>query len=133
MKIISIKTNSQCEFVNITRQIQSLLSKNGLQEGAVCLFNPHTTAGMTINEAADPDVSRDIIKELNKIVPFSDGYAHMEGNSAAHIKASLCGCSLCIPVTKGRLVLGTWQGIYFCEFDGPRQRQYHVQFLKTSD
>jgi secondary thiamine-phosphate synthase enzyme len=91
------------------------------------VYCPHTTAGLTINENADPDVQIDMLKELNKIVPFKDGYRHMEGNSAAHIKASLMGFSLQIPITGGRMILGTWQGIYFCEFDGPRTRKICVK------
>ncbi len=95
------------------------------------IFIPHTTAGVTINENADPDVVHDILKEINKIVPFNDSYLHMEGNSAAHIKASLFGFSQQVIIEDGKLVLGTWQGIYFCEFDGPRRRQVYVKIIEA--
>ncbi len=96
---------------------------------ALLVFVPHTTAAVTINENADPSVRADILTELNKVIPFEDGYTHGEGNSAAHVKASLIGSSVSVPVENGRLCLGTWQGIYFCEFDGPRQRQVWIQAL----
>jgi len=100
-----------------------------VREGLCVVYVPHTTAGITINEAADPSVKADLLMELNKIVPFQDRYQHTEGNSAAHIKATLVGSSVTIPITGGSLALGTWQGIYFCEFDGPRRRQVFVQVL----
>jgi len=95
-----------------------------------CLYVPHTTAGVFINENADPSVKKDIIKELNKLIPFEDGYSHLEGNAAAHIKSSLVGASECIPVEEGRLLLGTWQGIYFGEFDGPRRRRILIKVVE---
>ena len=127
MKSISVKTHSRTEMIDITGDVQRVVSECGA-EAALCLMHvPHTTAAVTINENADPDVPRDILMELNKIVPFEDGYAHSEGNSAAHLKASLVGPSVTVPVENGRLQLGTWQAIYFCEFDGPRQRNVWVQ------
>lgn len=119
---IPVRTKQQTEFLDITTHIANAVSNSGIQEGICHVFVPHTTAGITINEAADPSVKRDILMELEKIVPYSDGYAHGEGNSAAHIKASLVGSAVTVPVTGGRLGLGTWQGIFFCEFDGPRTR-----------
>ena len=106
-----------------------MLEKSAIQSGAVAIFIPHTTAGITINENADPDVASDIQEALDKLVPWKAGYAHVEGNSAAHVKASMMGFSLTLLIEKGTLVLGTWQSIYFCEFDGPRTRKAHVQLL----
>jgi len=126
LTFFSIKTQERTGFVNITGRIQEALTSSGIAEGVCTVFIPHTTAGVTINEAADPDVVRDIIKELNTIIPFQDSYAHGEGNSAAHIKAGLIGSSVSIPVQDGKLSLGTWQGIFFCEFDGPRNRSVQV-------
>jgi len=117
----------------VTAQVRAAVKKSGVTSGVCMLFVPHTTAGITINENADPDVTRDIQMELNKVIPFDDGYAHTEGNSAAHIKSSLVGCQMNVFVEKGDLVLGTWQGIYFCEFDGPRTRKLYVKTLTTSD
>jgi secondary thiamine-phosphate synthase enzyme len=122
----SVRTRNNVEFVNITSDVTEVLTGAGIQEGLCTVYCPHTTAGITINEAADPSVVQDMIKELNKIIPFKDGYAHMEGNSAAHIKSSIVGPSVSIPVENGRLHLGTWQGIFFCEFDGPRSRKVTV-------
>lgn len=115
--------------LDITQQVQKLLNLSEIKSGICMVYCPHTTAGITINENADPDVVHDILKELNKIVPLSDNYRHIEGNSAAHLKASLFGFSQNIIIEDGRLVLGTWQGIYFCEFDGPRQRQVYVKLI----
>ena len=115
---------------DISAQVQRLIRESGIDEGICMVYSPHTTAGITINENADPDVQRDMIYEIDKIIPFSDHYHHMEGNSAAHIKTTLTGLNIMIPVHQGRAVLGTWQGIYFCEYDGPRNRKFHVQILK---
>ena len=128
LKEFSIRTNQQVEFVKLTGQIQKLLDESGAQEGICHVYVPHTTAGITINEGADPDVVRDMTMELNKIVPFEDGYRHAEGNSAAHIKASMMGSSAAVMIENGKLVLGTWQAIFFCEFDGPRTRRVLVRF-----
>mgnify|MGYP000970560260 FL=1 len=122
-----MRTHARTEMVDITSKIQQSVKESGIESGICTVFVPHTTAGITINENADPDVVSDILKEVNKIVPFEDGYLHMEGNSAAHIKASLFGFSQQIIVEGGRLMLGTWQGIYFCEFDGPRNREVYVK------
>ncbi|NLD50614.1 MAG: YjbQ family protein [Clostridiaceae bacterium] len=127
MEKISVKTPSRTCMIDITGKIQESINKQGLISGVCTVFVPHTTAGITINENADPDVVSDILKEVNKVIPFQDGYDHMEGNSAAHIKASLFGFSQQIIVEDGRLMLGTWQGVYFCEFDGPRNRQVYVK------
>jgi conserved hypothetical protein TIGR00149 len=130
MQEISLKTSSRTELIDITEKIQSIVSKSDVKNGICVVFVPHTTAGITINENADPSVARDILKELNKIVPFDDNYSHSEGNSAAHIKASMMGASLNLLVSGGALSLGTWQGIYFCEFDGPRSREVWVKIIK---
>ncbi len=125
----NIKTHSRTELIDITGEVSQIVSSSGIKEGICLIYIPHTTAGVTINENADPSVKSDILKELNKIIPFSDGYAHMEGNSAAHIKSTIVGVSLPIPISDGHLVFGTWQGIFFCEFDGPRTRSVIVQTI----
>ncbi|MGB9629096.1 MAG: secondary thiamine-phosphate synthase enzyme YjbQ [Thermodesulfobacteriota bacterium] len=127
--VFSIKTSKQVEFVDITHLVQKAVRKTSIMNGVCIVFVPHTTAGVTINENADPSVVQDILMELNKIVPFKDQYLHREGNSPAHIKSSLIGCSLNIIIESGRLGLGTWQGIFFCEFDGPRNRKVHVKVI----
>ncbi len=124
---LQIKTSSYAQMLDITRQIQEVVRESGVQEGICTIFIPHTTAAVTINENADPDVVRDITMELDKIVPWEDGYHHMEGNSAAHLKSSMIGFSQQVIIEDGRLLLGTWQGIYFCEFDGPRMRKAIVK------
>lgn len=129
MHKFNLRTSKSVEMIDITSRLNGIISESGVKSGLCTVFIPHTTAGVTINENADPDVVDDIIKEINKIVPSSDNYRHMEGNSAAHIKASLFGFSQQIIIDGGKLVLGTWQGIYFCEFDGPRQRQVYVKIL----
>ncbi len=126
MNSFQVKTGSRTELVDITAEVSEVVSDCGVIEGICHVFVPHTTAGVTINENADPTVQRDILMELNKVIPFDDGYRHSEGNSAAHIKASLMGSSATIPIESGVLRLGTWQGIYFCEFDGPRNRSVLV-------
>ena len=125
----TVKTDGQTQLVDITALVREELGKAGLHTGTVTVFVPHTTAAVTINENADPDVARDMLMELNKVIPFQDGYHHMEGNSAAHIKASLICSSVQVIVEQGQLVLGTWQGIYFAEFDGPRQRKVLLKFM----
>ncbi len=126
METISVKTTARTQFVNITTRVQEAVARTGVREGICLVFVSHTTAAVTINENADPSVMTDIEKELNRIVPFEDGYDHTEGNSAAHLKSSLVGCSCSVPIEAGRLALGTWQGIYFCEFDGPRSRKVWI-------
>jgi secondary thiamine-phosphate synthase enzyme len=120
---ITVTTGAQRELVNITARIEEILARqNPHASGLLCLFTPHTTAGLTINEVADPDVARDIIKGLELLVPLHLKYRHLEGNSPAHIMAMLAGSSLTVPFVEARMQLGTWQGIFFCEFDGPRTR-----------
>ncbi len=119
--------------VDITSEINNLVRKSGIKSGVCHIFVPHTTAGLTINENADPDVVDDILKEINKIVPFDDGYKHSEGNSAAHIKASMFGFSQQVIVEKSELLLGRWQGIYFCEFDGPRNREIYIKNIFSGE
>ena len=126
---LSVRTTSREELVDITDRVQKLVSDSEVSSGVVVCFVPHTTAGITINENADPDVRRDILYKLNKEIPQRDGYHHGEGNSDAHIKASLMGFSEHILFEDRKLVLGTWQGIYFCEFDGPRTRRLLVKVL----
>ncbi len=116
----------------MTDNVRGIVQKSGIKEGICYIYIPHTTAAVTINENADPSVQRDIINELDKIVPWDDRYTHGEGNAAAHIKSTLVGSSVSVPVTKGILALGTWQGIYFCEFDGPRSREAFVQIIKSA-
>lgn len=129
MEKITVTTSNQVELIDITRNIQQLVSKTKTEKGVCTVFVPHTTAGITINENADPSVRKDIIKALSKVIPFSDNYAHNEGNSAAHIKASLLGFSISVIIENGSLQLGTWQGIYFAEFDGPRTRQVWIKII----
>ena len=127
LKTISVKTSAQTEMVDVTSQVQSELSKSGIEEGRLTLYVPHTTAAITINEGADPAVKADILMVLNQMVPWKANYKHMEGNSPAHVKTSLMGAAETVLVSGGRLVLGTWQRIFFCEFDGPRNRKLHLQ------
>jgi secondary thiamine-phosphate synthase enzyme len=129
IQTFQVRTSAQTEFIDITRSVQEAVRKTGVEEGICIIFIPHTTAAVTINENADPSVVQDIIMELNKIIPFKDSYRHMEGNSPSHIKASLVGCSQIVFVESGKLVLGTWQGVFFCEFDGPRNRKVHVRVI----
>ncbi len=125
---ISIKTGFRSEMIDITSQVEDELNKSGLKDGMCFLFVPHTTAGITINESADPSVATDIQAMFNKLIPWEGSYRHLEGNSAAHIKSSLMGNSLMVFVESGHLKLGTWQGVFFCEFDGPRSRKLHIKF-----
>lgn len=127
---LSVRTVQHTQMKDITDQVRQAVRDSGVQEGLCVVFTPHTTAAITINENADPDVVRDLNMELGKIIPWEDGYHHMEGNSAAHLKSSLVGASEQIIIEDGRLLLGTWQGIYFCEYDGPRQRRVHVKILE---
>jgi secondary thiamine-phosphate synthase enzyme len=127
MAEIRISTTSRTELLDITGEVQKAVAESGVRDGICHVYVPHTTAGLTINENADPSVRQDILTELNKIVPIQDNYKHLEGNAAAHIKATLVGSSETILVEAGRLLLGTWQGIFFCEFDGPRSRRVIVK------
>jgi len=130
MEKISVRTNSRVDLIDITDRIQTSVSKNKIKDGICFVFCPHTTAGLTINENADPQVKRDIINTLNKIVPENAGYAHSEGNADSHVKSSILGSSLTIFIEDGQLALGTWQGIYFCESDGPRSREVWIKIIE---
>ena len=125
----AVKTNSQTELVKIDHLVNRAIEESGIKEGICQIFVPHTTAAVTINEGADPSVVRDILYEINKVIPFNDNYHHMEGNSAAHIKSSLVGCSETVIVENGRVRLGTWQSVFFCEFDGPRSRRVWIKII----
>ena len=127
MEIINIKTNLRTEFINIDSYILSYISKKDIKNGILSIFIPHTTAGITINENADPDVKTDIDKILKNFIPWENNYEHIEGNSAAHVKASLMGNSAQIFVENSKIILGTWQSVYFCEFDGPRKRTFWIK------
>jgi secondary thiamine-phosphate synthase enzyme len=127
--ILSVKTHARTEMIDITDDAQSALREAGVRDGFCMVFVPHTTAAVTINENADPTVKDDMLKVINKIIPWDDGYRHMEGNSAAHIKSTLVGASELVAVAGGKLQLGTWQGLFFCEFDGPRRRKVHLHFI----
>ena len=126
----SVKTHKRVELINVDSYLMDAISKSGVNNGIAVLFVPHTTAGITINENADPSVVSDIVMELNKVIPFNDGYAHLEGNSAAHIKSSLVGPSLSLIIEGGRPLFGTWQSVFFCEFDGPRTRSLWIKIIK---
>ncbi len=128
---ITLKTTGRNQFIDITRQVESIVLQSGVKRGICVIYVPHTTAGVTINENADPTVRKDIISSLEKLIPWREPfYEHAEGNSAAHIKSSLIGCNQTVIVQEGKLLLGTWQGIYFCEFDGPRTRKVYVKVIE---
>ena len=129
MKTITLETKSRSEMIDITAAVQKAVREEQIENGFCLVYTPHTTAAITINENADPDVPRDILSALEKAVPFSAHYRHMEGNSAAHAKSSLVGASELVMIENGRLVLGTWQAIFFCEFDGPRTRKVFVKLI----
>jgi secondary thiamine-phosphate synthase enzyme len=131
MKEISLQTHSRVEMIDITAAIQKAVGDEKIEEGICLVYTPHTTAAVTINENADPDVPRDIISALEKIVPQNANYKHAEGNSPAHVKSSLTGASEMVIIENGRLVLGKWQSIFFCEFDGPRTRKFIVKPLSV--
>ena len=133
METFTVRTREHAQLIDITRNIQDLLSKSDLSDGILTIFIPHTTAGITINESADPSVMHDILAVLDRLVPWREPYyQHSEGNTASHVKASLIGSSVRVIVSSGGLKLGTWQGIFFCEFDGPRTRKVHVDFQPTT-
>lgn len=129
MREFAVRTGKHTEFIVIDGEIQRIVAASGVKEGVVHVYVPHTTAGITINENADPDVVADMEAALERMVPWRAGYAHVEGNAAAHVKASMMGSSISVLVQDGRLALGAWQSIYFCEFDGPRSRKVWVQVL----
>ena len=132
MQKINIKTSQRIELLDITEEIQNTVAKSKVENGVCFVFCPHTTAGLTINENADPSVQSDIINTLNKLVPEGRGYAHTEGNADSHIKSSIFGSSLVIFIESGQLKFGTWQGIYFCENDGPRSREVWVKIINEA-
>lgn len=132
MKQFTIRTNSNFAMVDITDRIRTLLKESQIKSGVCYVFVPHTTAAVTINEKADPDVVKDIIRTLDRLIPLNDHYRHMEGNAAAHVKSSLLGASQTVFIEGGDLVLGTWQSIFFCEFDGPRTRKVFVKWIPTA-
>ena len=127
--ILKVKTRSKTELIDITSEIQDLVQSSGIKEGFCMLYVPHTTSAVTINESADPSVKDDILMVLNQIIPWEAEYRHIEGNSPAHIKSTIVGASELIAIENERLVLGTWQGIFFCEFDGPRNRKVNVHLF----
>ena len=129
MEQLTVKTGSRTEMIDITGKVQAAIKAADFKNGLCMLYVPHTTAAITINESADPSVRRDILMVLNEMVPWQADYRHMEGNSPAHIKTSLMGASEMVAVEGGRLVLGTWQGIFFCEFDGPRTRKLKLKLI----
>lgn len=129
IKTLNIKSRSKTEFIDITDEIHEVIKESGVKSGVCCIYVPHTTAGVTINEGADPSVKRDILTTLNRLIPFEGDYQHMEGNSAAHIKSTLVGVSATVLIEDGKAVLGTWQSVYFCEFDGPRHRRAIVKII----
>ncbi len=132
MERIGLKTYARTGLVDITAEVQRAVDKSKVTDGICCVFCPHTTAGLTINENADPSVKKDITDTLNRLIPEKAGYAHKEGNSDGHIKSSLFGSSVHVIVEGGRLVLGSWQGIYFCEHDGPRLREVWIKIVRSS-
>jgi secondary thiamine-phosphate synthase enzyme len=130
MEIIDIKTSQRVDFIDITSEIEKKVEKSQVMEGICYLFVPHTTAGLTINENADPSVKNDIRVKINDLIPYKNSYTHYEGNSDAHIKSSIFGSSVNLIISRNKLALGTWQSIYFCEFDGPRKRNLFIKILE---
>jgi len=126
-----VKTKDRVELVDITKKVKKLVEDQSIKSGILVINIPHTTAGVTINENADPSVKKDIVNELNKVIPFNDNYNHLEGNSAAHIKSSIIGSDQTIIIENGKLQLGRWQGIFFCEFDGPRNRKMNFKIIES--
>jgi len=129
--IIDIQTNHRTDMVDITDKIERAVKEACITTGIVHVYSMHTTAAITINENADHDVKTDISNTLDKLIPWEDNYRHTEGNSAAHLKTSLIGTSELVPIANGKLIMGTWQGVFLCEFDGPRHRKVHLTFLKS--
>jgi secondary thiamine-phosphate synthase enzyme len=128
--LLTVKTRSRIEMVDITAEVGRMVAQSGVRAGLCTLYVPHTTAGITINESADPSVRADILMVLNEVVPWKAAYRHVEGNSPAHVKATLVGASQTVAIENNELVLGTWQGVFFCEFDGPRERKVHLRILE---
>ncbi len=132
MYTVVIHSSKRTEFINITSKIQQVVRESSIKDGIVVLFVPHTTAAITINENADPDVIADIEKAMENMVPWRNNWKHTEGNAAAHVKSTMCGCSLQLILSEGTIQLGIWQAIYFCEFDGPRERNIWIQIVPFS-
>ena len=132
MKAVSVKTQKRCDMVDITRDVNQCIQESGVVSGIVHIFVPHTTAGISINENADPDVKRDVMYAMERAVPNS-GFVHMEGNSDAHTKAQMTGFSVSVIVEHNKMMLGTWQSVYFCEYDGPRHRNVFIKIIKSDD
>ncbi len=130
IQTFQVKSTGKADLIDITSSVQQAVHKSGIEDGICVVFIPHTTAAVTINENADPSVAQDLIMALQTLVPSENRYRHLEGNSPAHIRSSLVGCSQTVFIESGRLVLGTWQGIFFCEFDGPRTRKVYVKVVK---
>lgn len=128
--MLTVKSSNKTQLIDITGDIQKIVSNSGVREGIAVIFVPHTTAGLTINENADPAVKSDMLMVLNKIIPENENYHHLEGNSPAHLKSTLVGTSETLIIENGRLLLGTWQAIFFCEFDGPRTRKVQIRILE---
>lgn len=128
-EIISVRSGSRAEIIDITAEVENRVRESGVKEGICLVYSPHTTTGITINESADPSVKKDISAALGRMVPAGGPYLHSEGNSDAHIKSALMGSGRSVIISRGRLLLGTWQGIFFCEFDGPRSRKVHVKII----
>jgi secondary thiamine-phosphate synthase enzyme len=129
IKTIYLKSNKRIEFIDITEKINSIIRQSGIIEGACFISVPHTTAALTINENSDPDVVRDILNKTGRLIPHDDSYAHSEGNSDSHIKSSFFGPSLSLIINENMLLLGIWQAVYFCEFDGPRNRNVYIKLI----
>lgn len=129
IRYINVKSRMRTEFIDITERVQEIINEEGVKEGICYIYVPHTTAAITINEGADPSVQRDIISTLNRLIPFEGDYHHREGNADAHIKSTIVGVSQYVMIEQGKLSLGTWQAIYFCEFDGPRHRRVHLKIV----
>ncbi len=131
--VLTLRTRCKAEFVDITAALNRWIAERGLRHGALLLFVPHTTAGLTINENADPDVAADLLAALERLAPAEAPWRHREGNAPAHVKALLTGCSQLVAIEDGRLALGTWQGVFFCEFDGPRERRVHLHWIASAE
>jgi secondary thiamine-phosphate synthase enzyme len=128
----SIRSTERNQFINLMPVVEPLVRQSGVQDGLAVIFCPHTTAAVTLNENADPDVTADIRRKLMSLVPQNNGYEHAEGNSDAHVKSSVLGASETVIISQGRMVMGTWQSLYFCEFDGPRQRTLYIQVMASA-
>jgi secondary thiamine-phosphate synthase enzyme len=129
VRYLNVKSRHRNEFIDITARVEEVLRESGIKSGVCYIYVPHTTAGITINEGADPSVQHDILNTLSNVIPREGGYRHMEGNSDAHIKSSLVGASQYVIIDEGKLMLGTWQSVFFCEFDGPRHRRVALKFI----